>query len=360
MLISNLFGKEIGELTVADLEAFFSVEQLESDKIEFKSTKENFDGIDTPKKEGETIKKIMQTICGFLNTDGGIIIWGTPEGKYIGGNSKEKTYIGELTIVKTRIEKDQFLNKVSDQINPTAARIRFVSLTHKGGWIYIFEVLKSEYSPHQLNGTYFLRLDGQTRPAPHQYVEALMKKARVAKLEMEFSFLPVLRAGNFACLPFTITSQNVTKYINDKDIRLDLSSHATIIEPNEIFAGADNETHKVISVANILYPGLPVKHDFILVTPMYYGWGRRNIPITALLTGENSPVSRSNYNFEFFFQEDGSIKTELVYKSENVNLQDLDMQSIWENDRDIKLIRERHFQDKNLELLKSIREWAKK
>ncbi len=360
MLIFNLFGKDINELTVDDLEAFFSVEQVETDKIEFKSTKEIIGGNDgTRNKESDVLKKIMQTICGFLNTEGGVLIWGAPEGNHTDNSSREKAFKGALTVVKTRLEKDQLLNKVSDQINPTAAKIRFIPLSYKDGWIYVFEVLRSDYAPHQLSGTYYFRLDGQTRPAPHQYVEALMKKARVAKLEMDFYFHPVMRAGDFACLFFTITSQNVTKYINDRDIRLDLTSHATIIETKEVFIGADNETHKIINVANILYPGLPVTHEFILVTPMYHGWGRRNISIIALLTGENSPVSRSYFAFEFFFQDDGSVKADLVSKSENVHLQDLDNSSIWNDELQMTQQRNYALLTNNNSLLKNIREWVK-
>lgn len=50
-------------------------------------------------------------------------------------------------------------------------------------FVYILEVDQSPYSPHQVDDRYFMRLDGQTRPAPHQYIEALFRKITYPNLE---------------------------------------------------------------------------------------------------------------------------------------------------------------------------------
>lgn len=204
MLVKNLFDKEIHDLTISDIENFFYKEQVENDKLEFKSAVDGNSTTGRPQvKESEVLKKIMNTICGFLNSEGGVLIWGAPEGQLPVAGGNEKIHKGNLTPVKMILEKDQLINKLSDIINPTPNKIRFNSFAVTQGYVYVFEVEKSEYAPHQIDGTYYLRLDAQTRPAPHQYVEALIKKARVANLEMEFHFGKAMRAGDFACVFFS-------------------------------------------------------------------------------------------------------------------------------------------------------------
>lgn len=325
MLIKNLFEKEIQGLTIVDLEMFFSKEQTENDKLEFKSGTEINPPAGRPQpKESDILKKILTTICGFLNSEGGVLIWGAPEGQILASGSSEKYYKGSLTPVKTILEKDQFINKISDLINPTPNKIKFASLAINQGFIYVLEVEKSDYSPHQINGTYYLRLDAQTRPAPHQYVEALMKKSRVAKLESYFDFREAKRVGDFACLIFSIKVKNTTKFVNERAVRLSLKSFAYIMELHDEFKGGNEPTDKTVDIADILYPGLPVEKKFLLVTTMNLGYGRRRIPIYSLLTGETSPATSSIFQLEFHFTDDFKVSMSILSKSENDLLQDME------------------------------------
>lgn len=162
------FGKTISELDFEAIEEYFSVERVETDELEFKS-------IPTNKELDDGYDKIKKTCCAMLNSSGGIIIWGAP----IEANDKEgkkKSVSGELTFTEKTINKDQVINKITDSIIPTPKDIRIKILSKDSKSILIIEVDQSQYAPHQLNNTYLMRIDGQTKPAPHHYIEALFKK----------------------------------------------------------------------------------------------------------------------------------------------------------------------------------------
>ena len=85
-LSSLLLGKPLGELTLPDLQHYFQQAKTESNKLEFKSFAIGFPA-DSNKEE----RNILRTICGFLNTEGGILIWGSPTGIAPPGQ-KEKVF----------------------------------------------------------------------------------------------------------------------------------------------------------------------------------------------------------------------------------------------------------------------------
>lgn len=174
------FGKEFNELTYEDIENYFKEDRDESNKIEYKSYADEFGKTDAHK---EKINGILRTISGLLNSEGGLILWGAPKGKQDETEPKRKIFMGELSPVPMFIEKDSFINKVTDSITPSPHGIQFYPFKKDDSYVYIIEVEKSSYSPHQFKNGYFMRLDGQTVPAPHHYIEALFKKITYPRLE---------------------------------------------------------------------------------------------------------------------------------------------------------------------------------
>ena len=200
--IYDLFNKSIHQLQLDDIISFFKNAKTETDKIEFKSYLD-FVNSNTTKstRDKEKLNDIFKSICAFLNSDGGILIWGAPQGKNV-GDLKEKVYSGELTPVEYKIEKDQFINRIASEINPTPHRVLFHQIViNQESFCYIFEVSKSEFAPHQNKGTYYIRLDGSTRPAPHYYVEALIKKVSFPKVEAYMNFGEMITGRDYAMLP---------------------------------------------------------------------------------------------------------------------------------------------------------------
>ena len=172
---ATYFGKPLTDLEYADIERFFITEKLESDQIEFKSYNPN--GPIEAKLTG-----IIEGITAFLNSSGGLLVWGAPEGVKVEGR-KEKAFLGNLTKLPLTIEKDWLISKIADKIIPLPLGIRVQLIPTSDGQVAIFEIDESSYAPHQTSNIYYMRIDGQNKPAPHHYIEALIKKISFPRLE---------------------------------------------------------------------------------------------------------------------------------------------------------------------------------
>ena len=169
------FGKSLTDLQYADIEQFFASEHSESDQIEFKSFNPN--GPLEAKLSG-----IIEGITSFLNSSGGLLIWGAPEGSKVAGK-KEKVFVGNPTKLPLTIEKDWLISKIADKIIPMPRGFRVQLVACADGQAAVFEIEESPYSPHQTDNRYYMRIDGQNKPAPHHYIEALFKKISFPRLE---------------------------------------------------------------------------------------------------------------------------------------------------------------------------------
>jgi predicted HTH transcriptional regulator len=167
------FGKTLNSLTIEDVKSYFTDERIESDQIEFKS-------IHSTGNSNEKFTGIEKSVCAFLNSSGGLLIWGSPEGQKVEGR-KEKIFKGELSFFNVVLEKDFIISKISDSIIPLPNNVRINILSEGSNSIVVLEIGISEYSPHQNANAYYMRIDGQTKPAPHHYIEALFKKITYPK-----------------------------------------------------------------------------------------------------------------------------------------------------------------------------------
>jgi hypothetical protein len=177
------FSKPLADLQYTDIERFFTKEHLESDQVEFKSFKPN-----GPLES--KLPSIIEGITAFLNSSGGLLIWGAPEGVKVEGR-KEKAFVGSPTNLPLTIEKDWLISKIADKIIPLPRSFRVQLVACATGQVAVFEVDESPYSPHQTDNMYYMRLDGQNKPAPHHYIEALFKRITFPRLEMHLKEGPV-------------------------------------------------------------------------------------------------------------------------------------------------------------------------
>jgi Putative DNA-binding domain len=161
-------------MTENDLVSYFQDGQEESERLEFKSGKSSF-------------SKLYREICAFANTDGGILILGTPteveiqESKV--GKEKRKTCKGELIPSLEDKTEDSVIQMIQTGITPIIAEIKVKKITCHDGFAYIFFISKSKNSPHQVDGTYYIRVGTMSQPAPHGIVEALFNKRNPVDLE---------------------------------------------------------------------------------------------------------------------------------------------------------------------------------
>lgn len=219
-----IFGKEIDQLVIDDIVSYFAHQREESNKLEFKSFVLN------PKSRNdleEKESKIMKTLSAFLNSDGGILIWGAPETTKVGTKS---VCVGALKPVDKQYDKDQIMDMIANTIIPAPQGITFKTFLCQSGFVYLFDAPRSSYAPHQYKDTYYMRMDGQTKAAPHHYIEALFKKIDFPNLEA------YLRLDSFehvdhdaARLTCSIIFRNQTPFRNDYNLHYRIfSSHGLI------------------------------------------------------------------------------------------------------------------------------------
>lgn len=170
-------------ITIEALIDYFNQSQEESNQMEFKS--------------GETdISKLYKEICAFANTDGGVLIWGAP--KEININSGEKNNAnkvcqGKLTPTEINKTEDSLIQTLMANISPAPIGIVVRKFSYEPGYAYIIIIPKSLYPPHQVNGTYYIRVNTMSMPAPHGIVQAFFNQKKpidlVAKIKIEKELL---------------------------------------------------------------------------------------------------------------------------------------------------------------------------
>lgn len=177
--IKRILKKDINSLTLKDLEDFFKDEQEETNILEFKSGKVE-------------INDVYKEVAAFLNTEGGILIIGSPEEKEISrGKHKKCICKGQLTFSRFR-GKNWLLQKIMSNISPPPVDIKgFEHIDNKGSLI-VLNVPQSTTPPHQCcgDGKYYIRLDSEARPAPHGIVQALFNKRKKPILEAAVHYSP--------------------------------------------------------------------------------------------------------------------------------------------------------------------------
>lgn len=298
MYSQQYFGKNLNQLTFEDITQFFVTEKEESDKIEFKAFHTGFGNFN------KNLEGVIRGICAFINSNGGILIWGAPLGQKI--NNKE-IFKGALSLVTDFKEKDSLISKISDSITPLPVNINVQIIENNGNYLYIFESQVSIYSPHQFKNTYWARLDGQTKPAPHYLVEALFKKISYPNIEGyinldEFGNLP-----NERCyLDISILLFNFSELQNAHNLTYRLLCGQGIFEgslnarTNKYYTCQGHMyVHKDLN--EILHFGAPDTNNQRIIFNMEDLADKNNYEMDLILTfgGRKSPLKISKYKLDF-------------------------------------------------------------
>jgi hypothetical protein len=248
---SIYFSKPLGQLTYEDIETFFQTEREETDQLEFKSfhPAENFEGM---------LSGVIAGIASFLNSSGGVLIWGAPKGDKPPKESgkKEKVFRGALYPIDRVVEKDWLISRVSDKIVPLPGGIRVQILERDGNRVCVFEVDESPTSPHQHEGTYYMRIDGQKKPAPHHYVEALMKKITYPVLKCHIKPLVSYTHHNTFKIDIMFLFLNASPFENEEEF-----SYKIQVD-NGKFSNVVYHASHPSYVANTLMPGFKSDSEY--------------------------------------------------------------------------------------------------
>lgn len=316
---NNYFGKNLEELDYSDITAFFNAEKEESDKIEFKAYHPQFGNL------GKNLEGVIRGICAFLNSSGGLLIWGAPLAKKLHDIT---IFQGNLSPVSELLEKDSLISRISDSITPLPINININILEQDKNYIYVFEVQQSNYSPHQFKNTYWARLDGQTKPAPHYLIEALFKKITYPNIE---GYINLEKFGSYdhkrSYLDISIIIINFSELQNEYDVSY------RVLCPQAQFEGSlkpslspnyQMQGHEFINNGHIkiLHFGSPDKLSQKLVFDLeeIQEKNQSEIDIVLIFGGKNSPLKFSEYKLNFSLGTiSGSNPAELLsYKLENI------------------------------------------
>lgn len=171
--IEHFFSKNADEVEAADIMRFFRQGHREGQNLEFKSG-------------SVRIEKIMKVVGGFLNATGGLLIVGAPREQDIPGMEEDRNSFGEPD-PNQNFDSQRLYATILQGIHPTPRGLKITTIKFNKGSIFLIEVPKSDYPPHQVyrTGTYYLRKADATRPARHEEVEQMFLSHRKAQLELE-------------------------------------------------------------------------------------------------------------------------------------------------------------------------------
>lgn len=208
--IKSIFQKELGELSISDIENFFNDAQEETATLEFKSGR-------------SSLEDIYGEISAFLNTEGGLLIIGAPEETATGkGKHERRTSQGKLTFSKIS-SQDTLMRCIASNISPAPHGIKCKQFITSEGSVFIVDVPQSLTPPHQVSneGRYYIRLDREARSAPHGIVEALFFKRQKPNLQIEFGLRKAIENVEEIIMDFRIS--------NDSDVTAEFVSHSIVM-----------------------------------------------------------------------------------------------------------------------------------
>jgi hypothetical protein len=298
--IKSLIGVEPGQLDYGKIETFFQSARKEDNFIEFKSfrTGENID---------KALVNIYDTVCAFLNSDGGLLIWGAPQKTTVDGLDE---YKAPLAPVNQKFEKDWLISKVSGNIVPLPGGIQIHVFEKNGSYLYLFEVQKSNYSPHQTGSKYLMKLDGHTKPAPHHFVEALFRRVTYPRIEgyIKFASTSLFTQANRGLtvrLDISVLIVNQSRFQNEEQVWYELwTDNGTISDRSatpipQFKPDGDHYRHKV---DGIVHYGGPPLDDYYLYFDFAQlsnnGWKSK---LLVTFGGKNSPMKVTQYHLDLAF-----------------------------------------------------------
>ena len=317
MDFSNIFFSksiEDKDFAYSDVVDFFIEEKEESTRIEFKSFSEKYGNFE------KNLEGVIRGITAFLNSEGGVLIWGAPEGTE-DKTKKTKIFKGELSPLKEYKDKDRLISKISDQITPLPVGIKVAILQDSDNIVYVFEIQQSKYAPHSYKNTYYARLDGQTKPAPHYLIEALFRQIRFPNVEGYIAFKQVLLDNSnppvsVSKLEFDICIFNFSELQKEENVFFRLISTGGILSGYKsnpdpaIYAPEYKGKMRVESnYEPILFYGQPlVISESIEITDRELRNSNNKISIVLIFGGKHSPLRTSEYELNVEKVEFGTLK----------------------------------------------------
>lgn len=171
-LIKHIFNKDsLNDVRSEDLQMLIQNKTEEFLYLDYEAIPENnvsFDGL-------------ARHVSGFLNSSGGIIVFGIREKQ-----EGQHKIPGEITwnslITKETVERSLFA-----KIQPWNEDIQIIPITNPKDAkqrIFLISVPKSKNPPHMANHKYYIRLNFEAQEMGHDQVLALMRQTHIQKSEL--------------------------------------------------------------------------------------------------------------------------------------------------------------------------------
>jgi len=151
------FGKAIRRVSISDIKSLIQNQIDESHNLEYKQPSSNLE---------KDCNDLGKTISGFLNTDGGILVYGVSEKKE--GKHRYPDSTKWCDVPKERLE-----SLLKSRVQPWKETVSIKRIENKENGeegIFVIEVPKSDSPPHMHDFIYYQRLNFQTEPMTHQNV----------------------------------------------------------------------------------------------------------------------------------------------------------------------------------------------
>jgi hypothetical protein len=217
------FGKELEKLQINDILVLIQNKIDESQNLEYKEPSENLD---------KACNSLAETISGFLNTDGGILLYGVSEKRE--GIHRYPTGIEWCSTAKERLE-----NLLKSRIQPWEEKIkirRIASKEKEQGGIFVIEIPKSNNPPHMYNYCYYQRLNFQTQPMSHQNVLRAFQTSWTRRRDLYLNILEPLYSE------IKMNCEKIEKY----EISEDMEYQGIILEDRYLYDLIEPSLHKKI------------------------------------------------------------------------------------------------------------------
>lgn len=289
----SILGTPLDDLSLDILTNYFRDPRKESNIIEYKSfnTRGDFE---------QKLKGLYKSIAAFLNSEGGLLVWGAPEGTALPGET-EKSFTGPLTPINRVIEQDYLINKISDNITTLPNGIRTKIVRDNGNSVVVIEVDRSDTSPHQTENIYYFRLDGQTRKSPHSYIEAQFRQIKYPNLGGYIKFESIRLDGNNYLLAIKVFVINHTGLQNEENVTFRLTcdvcrfvNQYTLVEKLRL----ELDDHQLVhyNFAEVLHYGAsPFCDATIMINPHRLLDSENRMKLILMFGGKKSPLKQSTY-----------------------------------------------------------------
>jgi len=280
----RILGKHLDELTYGDVVTYFKEERTETESLEFKSSA---GGKVTEGKSN--IDAVIKGICAMLNSDGGLLIWGSATEKPSQADPLQKVAAGDLTPINDCPDKDSFDRKVSSCIQSMPVSFRSKLCTNdKGQKILVTEVQKSLGGPHQIKGVYYIRVGASTIPAPHYFVESLFRRITYPNIEVALKVTKLDRPTGNYIISFTCMIANWSPLQNEYDVGYSIETNKGFLMSSGLIGKSDlypsvngvlNQRNNNNGIKILPYGKLECIKDAVKIEPVSLPGGKFTITV---------------------------------------------------------------------------------